>query len=117
MSGDSLYRCKTCNKQFKLSEISTPMKGPLDFVWRAEKCPACGVSELTDDGGYREIWERVGGSKVDSLRDLDRMGKIQGFSVEISHPRSGKSVKLGAEEKEDPLDSFGDGSGFGRCND
>ena len=61
MTGDSLYRCKFCNKQFKLSEISFPMKGPLDFVWRRETCPECGASERIVDGKYWEIWERVGG--------------------------------------------------------
>lgn len=61
MTGDSLYRCKVCKKQFKLSEISKPMNGLLYFVWRSETCPACGASERIVDGKLWEIWERVGG--------------------------------------------------------
>ena len=102
MTGDSLYRCKVCKKQFKLSEISTPMKGPLDYVWRRETCPACSASERLDDGRYQEIWERVGGNDIEvALRDLDRMGKIEGSTIEIRHPRSGKSIKIGLKEGDD----------------
>lgn len=83
MSGDSLYRCKFCKKEFHLSEISTPMKGPMDFVYRVETCPLCKASESIDaDDNYLEIWERVGGENTDDpSRDLDCNGKIKGFYV------------------------------------
>ena len=75
-AGEASFRCKSCGTIYKLSEISKPMNGPLDFVWRASKCPHCGASEMADDGGYKEIWERIDGPSR-SKHNLDL-----GFTVE-----------------------------------
>ena len=56
MSGDSIYRCIHCKKEYRLSEISKDMgdKSGFGFVWRTAVCPNCKASEL--DG---EVWKRV----------------------------------------------------------